>query len=170
MISPSAAIVGKTAVVGVATVAAVEIAAYQITPDIFNSVAVGVGSLIVAVVAVVGLLLHARSDRQALKQHLEIAKQQAAWLRENAAEMAKNSAETHEIKISMDGRMDALLEATAKINEELGIKKGLAQSRLDATAATARDNEIISRVSSDVVDRIGAAADIAAQTIPGTRP
>ncbi len=68
---------------------------FSITPEMFNSVAVGVGALIVAAAALIGLFLHARSDRKALEQHLMIAREQAMALKLNAIETAKISSATH---------------------------------------------------------------------------
>lgn len=149
---------------------------YDITPEIFNSVSAGIAALIVAAVAVVGLFLHMRRDRKTLDQHLMIAREQALALKINAMETAKISAATHEIKISMDGRMDELLSMTEALADAAGIKKGVQLGRAQvhkeiaeaAEVTMARDKEIVDVVAAGVVERIGAAVDTAAQTVPGS--
>jgi hypothetical protein len=170
MISPHNLVLYKLAGKTLVAFVAVEAAAFQITPELFNSISVGVGALFVGMAAVIGLVLHARSDRKALAQHLLIATDQAAALKMQGEETAKISIATHEIKVSMDGRMDELLNLTRSLANAEGIKAGRAQVHEEQAAVAAgeaagiRDDKIVE----GMIDRIDQAADKAAQTMPGS--
>ncbi len=72
----------------------------------------------------------------------------------------------------MDGRMDQLLEMTDALADAAGVKKGRAQVHDEIAAAAIetkkRDDKLIGQVAGAVVERIGEAADAAAQTVPAS--
>lgn len=167
MISPNHLIVYK--IVGKTTVllVAVEIAAYEISPEHFSQIAVGVGAIVVAFVAVIGMFMNAISNRKTRLQVAQIARDQAAALA--LSDKSANHLQTLEIR--MDGRMDNLLATTAEISEAIGVKKGIIKSEEDAAKRAGnvaqRDAIIVDKVSAAVVERIEGAADAAAKVVPG---
>lgn len=135
----------------------------MITPEIFNTVAVGVGALLVAGAAIGGMLLTNRSNKKNREQVAKIAADQADAIRMQARETAKIAMQTHEIKVSIDGRMDELLVMTREL------AKAKAEAVAAAAASTLRDSNVVSQVAGAVVERIGEAVDRAAQTIPASK-
>jgi hypothetical protein len=161
-------VVAKAAFTAVVVTAATEIATYEISPEAFSTVSVGVGALGVALTAVITMILNNRNNSKNREQIAQIAKDQAAAL---ALSTASNS-HLQTLEVRMDGRMDSLLLNTAEISEAVGVKKGLQQAADIAAgrdAATAkRDTAIVDKVADAVVERIGDAADTAALAVPGT--
>lgn len=168
MISPHALFISKTAFKTAVIVVALEVAAYEISPETFNTIAVGVGALAVGAAALVSAVLLNRSNRKSREQVAKIATDQAEALKITG----DTAILAHEIKVSMDGRMDQLLETVTQLAEAAGIKKGRAQVHDEITAAAAenakRDSKIVSQAVGAIVERIGDAADKAAQTQPGS--
>ena len=165
MISPSAFTVGKIGT-GIIVLTAVEIAAYEISPETFSLVAVGMGALAVAVTGMIGLLLSHLNNKKNREQLAQIAHDQATAL----SLQSETSTRMQTLEVRMDGRMDKLLSQTAEIAEEVGVKKGLQQAAdtaaIKSATTMARDDKIVDKVAGAVVDRIGEAADAAAQTVP----
>lgn len=130
----------------------------------FQLVAVGVGALLAGLAAFASAGLISRSNRKNREQNAAIANAQAEALRVQADLTSRIAAQTHEIKVSIDGRMDELLVIT----RELATAK--AEAKAEETAKVLRNETVVSDVASAVVDRIGEAADRAAQTVPHKGP
>lgn len=170
IISPHALVVGKTAMKGAVLLVAVEVVAYEISPATFSAVAVGLGALIVAIVAIATMVLTNNNNRKNREQVAQIAENQA----KAAEESSKIASHVQTIEVRMDGRMDQLLEKTGAIAEAIGVKKGLQQAADEAVATAkkieTRDEKVVAAVAGAVVERIGDAADKAAQTVPASKP
>jgi hypothetical protein len=165
MISPNVALIGKTTFKVAVILAAVEIAAYEISPETFSTVAVGVGALAVAGTAVVSMILTNRNNRKNRDQIAQIARDQATALLLQDA----NSSHLKTLEVRMDGRVDKLISQTEEIYEAIGVKKGLRQAADAAALLAARDAGAADKISAAVVERIGEAADAAAQTEPAKK-
>ena len=175
MITPHGLFAAKVAVKTAVVVAVVQLAAYEITPEAFSSASVGIGALVVAAVAVATMIFHARSETKMRQQLLTIAREQGAAMKEQGDNIAKTYGATHEIKLSVDGRMDQIVAQTKIISEALGVEKERTRAAVEknatdvADAGALRDDKIVHEVSDAVVQRIGEAADAAAQAVPGTK-
>ena len=160
-------VVLKGAVAAVILTAAT-IGAYEITPETFSTVAVGVGALVIALASVITMIINASNNTKNREQMAQIAKDQAVAI------TLTNASNQHlqTLEVRMDGRMDKLLAQSGIISEAIGIKKGLqqaadtAEAKADSTAA--RDDKIVDKVADAVATRIGEAADKAALTVPGS--
>lgn len=108
-------------------------------PATFNSIAVGAGAIVVAAAAVAALFLRVRSDRQDREQRGKIAKQQM----EMTAGIGAVAASTHEIKVSMDGRMDELLRVTRELAQKEGIVIGRQEKDTEAADKLTSDKETV---------------------------
>lgn len=146
---------------GLATAAAAAVATGAWIED-FNAVAAGIGAVVIALAAVAGLILNNRSNRKNREQIAQIAADQAEALKSQNA-MGQR----------LDGRLDQLLESSSKISEAIGVKKGLQQAadaaHENAASTTLRDEKIVDAVAAKVSDRIGQAADDAAQATPAKK-
>ena len=167
MTSSNLIVIAKATGASVVTGTAIGLAAYEVSPETFSLVAVGVGSLGVAVVAVISLIVTNRNSRRNREQMQQIAKDQAtALLAQQATDHSMRN-----LEIRMDGRMENLLEKTSQIAEAIGIKKGLQQAADTAadkaTETAKRDETVVNKMAGAVVERIGEAAEQAAQMIPG---
>lgn len=169
MISPHGLLISKTAFKAAVVLVALEVAAYEISPETFNTVAVGIGALAVGCAAIISALLINRSNRKNREQLALIALDQAKALKTTS----ETAGLAHQIKVSMDGRMDQLIETVTQLAEVAGIKKGRAQRDDEISATTAatakRDDKIVSQAVGAIVERIGDAVDKAAQAVPGTK-
>lgn len=132
-------------------------------PETFSVVAVGCGSLLVAVAAVAGMLLTNRSNRKNREQQSAIAKEQADALKLQAHETSRIAEQAHEIKVSIDGRMDELLDMTREL------AKARAEAVAEAAAKVLASKTIVSEVSQAIVERVGESIDRAANTTPGSQ-
>lgn len=146
-----------------------------ITPEQFSVIAVGSGALVVAGVAVINMIATIRSNKKNREQVAKLAVEQAVATKlaaDQAVATGQIKAQTHEIKVAMDGRMDELLSITRALASADGVKAGRdqvhAEIAADAAAAGVRDDKVIGQMSDAVVERIEQAADKAAQTIPAS--
>lgn len=156
MISPAHMLVGKAGFKAAVIATALEVAAYGISPETFSLVAVGVGALVVAFVAIITMILTNSGNRKNRELMAQIAKDQEA-----------STGHMQTLEVRMDGRMDKMLGDVAQISEAVGVRKGLQQAANIAAAqadnTAARDAGIIDKVSDAVVNRVTDAIDKAAE-------
>ena len=100
----------------------------EMTPALFNAIAVGLGSLFVGFGSLVGLIIHIIQDRHVSAQHLQIAVAQEQALRSNtlSTEMISNTASN--IQFIINGRMDEMLRLTRAVALAEGIEIGLSRA------------------------------------------
>jgi predicted DNA-binding protein with PD1-like motif len=140
MISPQAAVIGKIVLKGAMIFVAAEAVAYEITPEKF----IGLATLAVSAVTAVGILLTAILGFM-------------------------NRNKLNEIHISMNGKLEQLVAAKGQVSKAEGVMIGRDQVTSEVAAASiasagaVRDKKIVT----GMVERIGEAADKAAQMTPG---
>ena len=114
------------------------------TPEAFNIFAVGSGALFVGISAIASVLLTLHNNQKNREQVAMIAAAQAKALERAAAD-------THEIKLSINGRMDEFMVAV----------RDLATARAEAIAATTaaalKDAQITDKIAAAVIAQIEAA-------------
>lgn len=173
MFAPNTLLFGKTAFKGAVILAAVEIAAYEISPEKFSTIAVGLGALTVGAAAIISMVLNNRSNRKTREQADRIANDTATAILVASEKSDKILHATQEISLNLDGRLTALLENTKAVATADGDKKGYERAHQEMSDAkvveTRRDEKVITKVADAVVERIGEAADAAANTIPAEK-
>lgn len=141
------------------------------SPEAFSVVAVGIGALVAAITAIAVALMTNRNARMSREQVAQIAADTAAALKLQAEKTSEVVHQTQEIKVSMDGRMTELLETVRELKLKEGVEIGRAQvteeKAAEAAATTLRDDKVVDQIAGRVAERIGEAADKAAQTVPG---
>jgi len=131
-----------------------------VEPDAINILVAGISALFVGMSSIAAVAFTHHNNKQNRKQLKLIADEQALALRLQASETAKIATQAHEIKVSIDGRMDELLNTV----RELATAK--AQAIAVEEAAKVRDDTIATNVADAVVKLIDQKVDIAVNTIP----
>ena len=142
--------------------------------DEYNAVATSTGALIIALVAVIGMLLTNRSNKKRREQDAQIARDTAEALRLQNAAMEQG----REFSARLDGRLTEFMSMYSEIAEELGVKKerkrAADEAAEKATVTAVRDDKIIAvvaaKVADTVVDHVADAIDEAVKTVPTPEP
>lgn len=142
--------------------------------DEYNAVATSTGALIIALVAVIGMLLTNRSNKKRREQDAQIARDTAEALKLQNAAMDKQQ----EIAARLDGRLTQFMEMYSEISEAAGVRKerkrAADEATEKATVTAVRDEKIIAvvaaKVADTVVDHVADAIDEAVKTVPTSEP
>ena len=87
--------------------------------DEYNAVATSTGALIIALVAVIGMLLTNRSNKKRREQDAQIARDTAEALKLQNAAMEQG----REFSARLDGRLTEFMSMYSEIAEAAGVKK-----------------------------------------------
>jgi hypothetical protein len=142
--------------------------------DEYNAVATSTGALIIALVAVIGMLLTNRSNKKRREQDAQIARDTAEALRLQNAAMEQ----AREFSARLDGRLTEFMSMYSEIAEAAGVKKerkrAADEAAEKATVTAVRDDKIIAvvaaKVADTVVDHVADAIDEAVKTVPTPEP
>ena len=103
----------------------------EINPNLFNAIAVGVGSMFVGLGSLLGLVIHVIADRKTNNQHLAIAVAQEQALRSNTLSTEMLQGTANNIQFTINGRMDELLRLTRAVALAEGIAIGQLSPKSD---------------------------------------
>jgi hypothetical protein len=149
--------------------------------DEYNAVATSTGALIIALVAVIGMLLTNRSNKKRREQDAQIARDTAEALKLQNAAMVKQQEiieQAREFSARLDGRLTEFMSMYSELAEAAGVKKerkrAADEAAEKATVTAVRDDKIIAvvaaKVADTVVDHVADAIDEAVKTVPTPEP